>query len=193
MSLRLLLLGVMMTGVSVSAIAQTGAAPRPAAQPLGGPVVPGLCLLSREAIYTNALIGKVATTRLQGFARTAQTEVDAERTPLETEAKALQGQADSAAIRTRRETLAQRWQALQAKATHNGREIEATRVKVLERIATEAQPIIAQVYGEKKCGLLFDRGAALGGNFTNDLTADVVRGLDAKIQTISFEREKLAK
>ena len=51
--------------------------------------------------------------------------------------------------------------------------------------------MIAQVYGAKRCGLLFDRGAALGGNFANDLTADVVRGLDAKVQTITFERERL--
>jgi len=51
--------------------------------------------------------------------------------------------------------------------------------------------MIAQVYGQKKCGLLLDRGAALGGNFANDLTPDVVRALDARIQTITFERERL--
>lgn len=179
-----------------NAHAQASGQPAPAtpasiAQPLGGPVVTGVCLLSREAIFANAAVGKAASARLQELTRAAQAEIDAQRTPLETEARALEGQADNAQNRPRREALATRWQALQQQAAHNSREIEATRAKALERISTEAQPVIAQVYGQKRCGLLFDRNAALGGNFANDLTADVVRGLDARIQTITFERERL--
>ncbi|EQB01614.1 hypothetical protein L288_17745 [Sphingobium quisquiliarum P25] len=160
-------------------------------QRLGGPAVPGVCLLSREAIFANAAVGKAASTRLQELTRAAQTEVDAQRTPIETEARALDGQADSAEIRQRRTQLAQRWQALQQQAAHDSREIAATRAKALERIASEAQPVIAEVYGKKRCGLLFDRSSALGGNFVNDLTPEVVRRLDMKIQTITFERERL--
>ena len=44
----------------------------------------------------------------------------------------------------------------------------------------------------KNCGLLFDRNSALGGNFASDLTGDVVRLLDARIQTLNMERETLA-
>jgi len=195
----LLLPILLFTAALPAASAQTiggapGAAPAPAApqgQPLGGPVVPGVCLLSREAIFANAAVGKAASARLQELTRAAQAEVDGQRTPLETEARALEGQPDNAANKQKREALAQRWQALQQKAAHTSREIEATRAKALERIANEAQPMIAQVYTAKKCGLLFDRGAALGGNFANDLTADVVRALDGRIQTITFERERL--
>lgn len=176
---------------AASAGAQT-APGAPAAQPLGGPVVAGVCLLSREAIFANAAVGKAATARLQELTRTAQAEIDGQRTPLETEARALEGQPDNAANKQRRQQLGVNWQALQRKAAHNGREIEATRAKALERIANEAQPVIAQVYRARNCGLLFDRNSALGGNFANDLTADVVKGLDAKIQTITFERERLA-
>lgn len=187
------------TSLATIASAQTvggapAAAPAPAApqgQPLGGPVVPGVCLLSREAIFANAAVGKAASARLNELTRAAQAEVDGQRTPLDTEARALEGQPDNAANKQKREALASRWQALQQKAAHTSREIEATRAKALERIANEAQPMIAQVYTAKKCGLLFDRGAALGGNFANDLTADVVRALDGRIQTITFERERL--
>jgi Skp family chaperone for outer membrane proteins len=173
---------------SGSALAQTA---DPTAQPLGGPVIPGVCLLSREAIFANAAVGKAATARLQELARAAQAEVDAERTPLETEAKAIQALPDNAQTKARRDAFAVKWQALQVKAQHNSREIEATRVKALGRIANDAQPVIAQVYTQKKCGLLFDRNSALGGNFANDLTADVVKTLDTKVQTITFERERL--
>jgi Skp family chaperone for outer membrane proteins len=177
------------------ALAQQAApAPAPAAQPLGGPLIPGVCLLSREAIYTNAVVGKAATARLQQLAQAAQAEVDAERKPIDTELTAYQAEAAKLTPdqrRMREQALAARLQPVQAKAQQRGREIEATRVKVQQRIATEAQPAIAQVYAQKKCGLLFDRNSVLGGNLGNDLTADVVKGLDARIQTIAFEREIL--
>ncbi|RXZ66309.1 OmpH family outer membrane protein [Pelagerythrobacter rhizovicinus] len=182
---------VLLIGAATAAPAQTVNEPTPAVQPLGGPVVPGVCLLSREAMFANAAVGKAATARLQELAQTAQAEIDAERTQVETEARALEGQPDNAETRQRREELARRWQALQERAAHSSREIAATRAKALERIASEAQPVIAEVYGEKGCGLILDRNSALGGNFANDLTPDVVRRLDARIQTITFERERL--
>jgi len=184
---RLLVSAALLLPIASIASAQ----PAPNAQPLGGPVVAGMCLLSREAVFANAAVGKAASARLQDLTQAVKAEIDKQRGPLETEAKALEGQPDTAQTKPRREALATRWQALQQLAAHNGREIEATRAKALERISNEAQPVIAQVYGQKKCGLLFDRNAALGGNFANDLTADVVRGLDARIQTITFERERL--
>ena len=87
--------------------------------------------------------------------------------------------------------MAPRVQAVQAKAQLRSREIEATREKVLARIADQAQPVIQQVYKTKGCGLLLDRNSVLGGNLANDLTADVVKGLDAKTTSLSFDRETL--
>lgn len=69
-------------------------------------------------------------------------------------------------------------------------EVDAERT-ALERIANEAQPVIAQAYHQKRCGLLIDRNSVLGGNVSNDLTPMVVRGLDAKITTITFDLEAL--
>ena len=163
----------------------------PAAQPLGGPVIPGVCLLSREAVFANAAAGKAASARLQDLAAAAQSEIETERQPLEAQLRALETQPDNAARRQRAETLAGQWQALQQKAAHASQEVEATRLKAMERIANEAQPAIAQVYAAKACGLLLDRNSALGGNFANDLTAEVVQLLDSRLSTITFERERL--
>lgn len=167
---------------------QAASAPAPA---LGGPAIPGVCLLSREAVFANAAVGKAASGRIAELTRAAQAEVDQQRGPLETEAKALAALGQDAKAKERRDALAVRWQALQRQAAHGSREIEATRARALALVADEAQPVIAKVYAAHKCGLLLDRGAALGGNFSNDLTADVVTALDAKITTIRFEREKL--
>ena len=181
-----------LTLTAVAAAALPAAAQQaPAAQPLGGPVIPGVCLLSREAVFANAAAGKAASARLQELAAMAQTEIETERQPLETQLRALEGQPDNAARRQRAEALAGQWQALQQKAAHANQEVEATRLKAMERIANEAQPAIAQVYAAKACGLLLDRNSALGGNFAHDLTAEVVQLLDSRLSTITFERERL--
>ena len=82
-------------------------------------------------------------------------------------------------------------QNVERKTRQRSQEIELTREKALARIAGEEQPVIAAVYKAHGCGLLVDRNAILGGNLTGDLTADVVKGLDAKITTITFDRETL--
>lgn len=179
---------------SAQAIAQTVPA-APIAEGLGGPVVPGICLVSRQAIFANAKIGVAAEARLRQITTEAQREVDAERTPIETDVKAFQAEAARLTPEqrvTRERALNARLQPVQAKAQRRSQEIEATRAKALQRVAAEAQPVLAQAYGARKCGLLLDRNSVLGGNLANDLTADVVRGLDAKITTITFNRETIA-
>ena len=162
--------------------------------PLGGPQVPGVCLLSQQAVFANAKVGLAAAARLKALTQEAQAGVDAERTQIETDAKALQAQkgglkADDFAARQK--ALAERVQALQEHASLRSREIEATREKALQRIAVEARPVVDKAYTDHRCGLLVDRNVVLGGNMAGDLTAAVVQGLDARITTITFDREVL--
>lgn len=204
MNIRTLTLAVLVAAMAVPAAAQTiGGSGRsqpsqpqaqPQSQPLGGPLIPGVCLLSREAVFANAAVGRAASTRLQELTQAAQTEIDGQRAPIETDAQAFEREAaglSQAQRDERRQALTQRLQVLQQQVTHNSLEIEATRAKVLEQIANAAQPVIAQIYASKNCGLLFDRASALGGNFGNDLTAEVVAGLDARLPAIAFDRERL--
>lgn len=166
----------------------------PAAQPLGGNAVPGVCLLSREAVFATAKVGQAATARLRELTRQAETELAGERKPIEDDAKALAAQRASlkpAELQPREQALAQRFQAVQQKAQQRSRELELTREKALAQIAEQAQPVIAAAYKAKTCGLLVNRDAVLGGNLSGDLTADVVKGLDARITAITFDRASL--
>ena len=201
MSIRILTVAAAVAMIAAPASAQTiggargQAAPAaPEAQPLGGPLIPGVCLLSREAVFANAAAGRAASARLQEITQQAQAEIDAVRQPLEAEAQAFEAQAASlseAQRVERQQALMQRLQALQAQAAHNAREVEATRMAAMNRIADAAQPAIAEVYASKNCGLLFDRGSALGGNLGNDLTGGVVAALHARLPSITVERERL--
>lgn len=186
--------------LTLAALALVGASPAlaqtaPTSEALGGPVVPGVCLLSQQAVLTNAKAGLAATARLRELSDQAKAEIEAERAPIAADVKALDAQRASlkpADLQQRQQALSTRARALQEKADLRSREIEATRVKALGKIATEAQPVIASVYKAHNCGLLADRNAMLGGNMANDLTGQVVQGLDAKMSTITFDRETLA-
>ena len=162
---------------------------------MGGNPVPGVCMLSQQAVLTNAKVGQAATARLQTLAQQAQAELTADKAPIEADAKALDAQRATlkpAELQQKQRALAARAQALQQKANLRQREVEATREKALARISADAQPVIAAVYKSRDCGLLVDRGTVLGGNMANDLTPAVVTGLDAKITTITFDRENLS-
>jgi Skp family chaperone for outer membrane proteins len=162
--------------------------------PLGGPVVSGVCFLSREAIFANAKVGKAASARLKQLADQAQSEIEAERKPVDADVQAYRAQAASLTAdqrQSREQALGQRLQKVQEDQALRGRQLEATRVKAMGQIAQYAQPVISETYRSKSCGVLLDRNAVLGGNMTNDLTPLVVQGLDTKVTTISFNLEQL--
>jgi len=186
------LAAVLLAGLPAVASAAVPAQPKgqPAAQALGGDAVPGVCLLSQQAVLGNAKVGLAATARLKQLAEQVQGEVNAQRTPIENEAKALEGQRASlkpVEFQQKQQALAARMQSLQQTAQARSQQIELTREKALGQISTSAQPVIASVYASRRCGLLVDRNSVLGGNMDNDLTAAVVQGLDAKTSSISFD------
>jgi Skp family chaperone for outer membrane proteins len=178
---------------SAAAVGQP-AAPATPTPPLGGPEVKGVCLLSQQTVYGTSKIGQAATARLRELVQQAQAEVDADHKPIITDAQALQSEQSTlkpADLAQKQQVLQERLQNVERKSRQRNQEIEATREKALARIFAEAQSVIAAVYKAHGCGLLLDRSVVLGGNMNGDLTADVVKGLDAKITTITFDRETL--
>lgn len=179
------------------AYASAQTAPAAAAQPavaVEGPAVPGVCLFSREAMFANAAVGKSVSDQVQKMGTDAQAEFERERKPLEDALRNLEGQRETLQPEQyvqQRQTLGQRWEDLQRKMAHRQQELEATQRKAVDRVFQEAQPVVATVYNDRKCGLLLDRNVVLGGNMSGDLTEAVVRSLDTKIQTLAVQREVL--
>ncbi|HEY4276104.1 MAG TPA: OmpH family outer membrane protein [Rhizomicrobium sp.] len=180
-------------GVAVTlALMSNAAIAATPAQLLGGPVIQGVCLLSPDAVLANAKAGLAANARFQQITKDAENEVATARAPIDADAKALDAQRASLKpddFAQRQQAIQQRFLIVQQLAAQRSREIELTRQKAVGKIAAEEQPLIADAYYAKKCGLLFNRNSAIGGNFANDLTPDVVKALDVRMPTISFDRE----
>ena len=160
---------------------------------LEGPVVAGVCYLSREAVFSNAAAGKDAGVQLQKLVTDAQAEIERDKSRAEAELIRLgvRGSISADKLTPEQSKAVQEAQAVQQRASQRSREIEATRASVLERISTAAQPLIAEAYQRHGCGVLLDRGMVLAGNMSHDLTADVVKALDARVKSIpvTLQRE----
>ena len=172
--------------------AQTAAAP--ASNPLGGNPVPGVCMLSREAVFAESKVGQAASERLKQLATQQQSLLENQRKPLDAEIQAFQQKSSTLTEAQRQQqgqALQQRMQTFQGQVNELDQRIQLTRGKVMQQIGQQAQPIVESSYNSHHCGLLLNRDAVLGGNTTNDLSNDVVRGLDAKITTLNFNLEPM--
>ncbi len=192
-----ILLAAAILAVSAAPMANAASAPAAANATLGGPLVKGVCFLSKQAVIANAKVGHAVGERLNQLKAQAQAEVDAGRGPIDADARTLQADAaktpapPAADLERRRAAIQGRIQTLQALADQRNREIQATEAKALNRVMAEMQPLLAVAYKAHGCGLLFDRNAVIDGNMGEDLTAEMVKGLDAKITTMTFDREVL--
>ena len=161
---------------------------------LGGPIVPGVCLISRDAVLTSSKVAVYASERIRQITAEAQAEVDAMRKPVDAQVAALRAQAPKMTpqqIRAQEQALSAKLAPVQALAEQRRREVEKTRIDALATISAQVQPLVAAAYGQKGCGLLFDRNSLLGGNFGNDITAAVVTALDGKITSFAIQRATL--
>lgn len=192
-------MNLLRSSLAASLIAAAGlvvipVAPAHAADELGGSPVAGLCMISQQAVFAQSKVGQAAGERLNMLAQQAGAQLDTERKPLATDVQNFQQKSASLTEAQRKqqgEGLQQRMENFRTKTDQLKERIQLTRAKVTQRIGTDAQPIIAAAYSGHKCGLLLNRDAVLGGNTTNDLTADVVHSLDAKVTTINFTLEPL--
>ncbi|PIB92010.1 OmpH family outer membrane protein [Caulobacter sp. FWC2] len=186
---------VVALALATSASAQTAPAAAPAAPAVThGPALTGVCIFSSQGAVGNSLVGKAVDARLKTIIQQVNAELTAERTGLDNEAKALDAKKASLA----QDALEQQASALQVKANAwqrkgqlRQKEVEATEQKALARVYQELDTPIRQVYQAQKCSILFDRESVMLANPSMDITGAVVAALDARIKTLTFDRERL--
>ncbi|MCK5911578.1 MAG: OmpH family outer membrane protein [Caulobacter sp.] len=188
---------VVALAIATSASAQT--APAAAAAPAApavthGPALPGVCIFSDKRAVGQSLVGKAVDARLKTIAQQVNAELTSERTALENEAKGLDAKKATLAQDAQEQQAAAlqvKANAWQRKAQLRQREVEATEQKALSRVYQELDTPIRQVYQAQKCSILFDRDSVMLANPAMDITDAVVAALDARIKTLTFDRERL--
>jgi outer membrane protein len=167
----------------------------PAAPPVthGAPIA-GVCIFSSQRAVATSAVGKAVDARLKAIIAQVNAELTAERTSLDNDAKALDAKKatlDQSALEQQAAALQVRANAWQRKGQQRQREVEATEQKQLARVYQELDPAIRQAYQAKTCAILIERESVLLGNPAMDITDGVVAAVDARIKTLTFDRERL--
>jgi outer membrane protein len=197
----------LMTAIAVAvaapALAQTpaaqppagaAAAPRPAPAAVGGPVIPGLCVYNNAGAISTSTVGRYLVQRLTAIQNEAETELRTEGAALDTERRTLETQQATIApaqLQQRATALQTRIAAFQRKAELRNREVRATEQKALQRVGTDLDPILRQVYAARGCGVLVDQQSVFLANPATDITQQVVTALNGRLTTFPINRERL--
>ncbi len=180
--------------IASAAQAAPAAAAAPAAGVAQGPAIPGLCVLSADQAIATSTVGKYVGGRMNQIVAQVKAELTPEETSLTNDAKALdaaRSTLDAAAFQTRAQALQVRANNLRQKQELRQREVSETQKKAVNRIAQELEPIARQLYQQKRCSALLDKGSVMMVNPQMDMTNEVVAGLNARIQQFAFDRERL--
>jgi Skp family chaperone for outer membrane proteins len=180
------------SAASAQAPAAAPAAPAAPAIRHGAPI-PGLCYYSFDAVFAGSDVGKAVVTRLQQIGKEAETELSTEEKALVADIQAFdraRATMTPDAAEQRASQLQVRRNALGRKAELRQRELQATRAKAVDRVEQEMTPVVIATYQARGCSVLIASGLALG-NPQMDITGQVVQGLNAKIKTFTFNRERL--
>lgn len=160
-----------------------------------GPAIPGMCVISQERAIATSAAGRAASERLRQLNAQVTAELKPEQDAIEAEAKTFQSQqaALTAEQRQQRGTALQtRAGAYQQKAELRQREMQVTQQRALQRIGEQLNPVLQSLYGARGCSVLLSTdGGVLASNTAFDLTDAAVAQLNARLPTITFDRERL--
>jgi Skp family chaperone for outer membrane proteins len=180
-----------------SALSATAPAAAPAGTPIAqGPPIPGYCIVSTNEVIGGSKVGQAVIARLNVLTQQVKAELQPEADGITADGKALEAQQaslDAATLQARRANLGLRADNFEKREQLRQKEMQATQQKQFGVIAKELNPVMIGLYQQQHCSILVD-GDAGGVRIANpamDLSHAAIAGLDARIQTLTFDREHL--
>jgi outer membrane protein len=187
--------------VASGALAQAAQPARPAAQPAApaqtplpsrpGPTIAGICVVDNEGALLASTVGAAYRARMNALSQQVTAELQPEQTAIQTEVTAVQALAQGAARTTRENALRTRAGNFQNLVNLRNRELEQTQARQLQRLSNEIRPVLDQVYTSRNCSIILDRAAVVAVSPAMDITGAVTTGLNARLTTITFDRERI--
>jgi outer membrane protein len=188
-----------LSAVAALSLASGAAAQTAAASPYGltGSAA-NICVVSSGSLLGDSAVGRSIDARMKQLLASVQAELSTEQNALETENKSLEAASKAAttaaaksALQTRAQTFQTRYENFQRKGQLREAELRQTQAKAVARVGDTARPLIRQVANTKGCGLVLDSNAVADANPSMDITRQVIQQLDAKMPSMTFDREHL--
>jgi outer membrane protein len=161
-----------------------------------GAAITGLCVVSTNEALGSSSVGKSVSARMQVLEGQVTAELQPQGTALANEQRALEqsnATLEPAVAQSRIAAFNLKASEFQKLRDQRVQELEATKQKAVQRLLQELQPILQQVFQQKQCAILLEKdGAVLGVNPSMDLTPAATVALNAKLPSLTFDRERLA-
>ncbi len=202
---------LLVAGVTASAILALASAPlaqtRPAARPAGaapaagpqlsfGAPISGLCVYSEGQIFGQSKVGQSVAARMKMLAASVNAELQPEADAIQTEKKTLDAAGstmDQATLQQRAQALQVRFSNFEKRASQRNEELKQTQAKEVREMEQQLQPVLSQLFQQHGCAILLEREQAgvAAVNPSMDFSGQAVGALDARIQTLTFDRVNL--
>ena len=201
---------LLVAGVAAGAIlalatapfAQTRGGERAAAPAAGAPglsfgaPIPGLCVYSEGQIFGQSQVGQSVSARMKMLATSVNAELKPEADAIGAEKKTLDASAstmDQTQLRQRAEALQVRFDNFQKKAAQRNEELKQTQSREIQEMERQLQPVLTQLFTQNRCSILLEREQAgvAAVNPAMDFSGQAVAGLNARVQTLTFDRVNL--
>ncbi|HLY81153.1 MAG TPA: OmpH family outer membrane protein [Caulobacteraceae bacterium] len=161
-----------------------------------GPPIAGYCVFSINEVIGGSKVGQSVVARLKVLGSQVNAELQPEADGIRTDERTLessQASLDAATLQAKRANLELRVSNFEKREQQRQQEMQATQQKQFAVVLKELDPIMRELYQQRSCSVLVD-GDAGGVRLVNpamDLSGQAITGLDAKIQTLTFDREHL--
>jgi Skp family chaperone for outer membrane proteins len=169
------------------------AAPASSQAPLvHGAPVPGLCVYSNSQALETSEVGKAFAQRMQQLRAQAAAELSGQQTALQTDEKVLAGKRATLTqeqFAQQAQPLAAREQQLQQTAEQRSRDLQYTYQRQVERIGQVIEPLVRTAYEAHHCSVLINGDAIMAAAPSMNLSPEVTTALNARMTTITFDRE----
>ncbi len=157
-------------------------------------------VVDTNKVLTESLVGKHVARQLETIMSSANSEIKAKRSPLETKAKSLQAQIQSktsmeelradTSLQAQAKTLQTDQQKLQAEEYYTVNELKITEQKAVRQITQRVATIIEQIAKERNADVVLEKSLVIYGG-PADVTDIVISRLNSQLTTVPVTRERL--
>jgi Skp family chaperone for outer membrane proteins len=155
-----------------------------------GPPTPGVCVFSKEQTLQTSKAGASAAEQIRQFAAAASAKLKPERDAIAQENQTLMDQRANLTptqLQQRAIALQQKSAQFQEVSQQRTAQLQQTQVNAANRIMGAATPVLTAASAAHRCSVIFERGQVYGFNPAMDLTAEVIKKLDAALPPFKVE------
>lgn len=149
-----------------------------------------IVIVNSEQLFAQSKVGQSVRTQIQALAKKLQSEGKTKEDALKAEAKKLGEQRallSEADFGKKVQAFEQKQQDTQRAMQQKSQELQLGSNKARGEIEAAVRPIFADVMKAHGANILLDQSVVLAGGVDLDVTAEVLKALDAKITTVAVK------